>query len=375
MSQEILDKIEYLCRQISQVEWSGVLFYSVKGSIKKPETFKVILEDILPLDKGSQTFTSYKLDDRFVDYLMEEPETRMSWKVGHIHSHNTMRVFFSGTDTLELSDNCPQHDYYLSLIVNNYSEFIAQIAIEGVATVQKSNVPFLARDEKGKQYAFETIDMEHIARNMYIYNTIIHSPAKEVNVPGDFLSKVQDLVTPPKVTSITPVTQTPIVKALPASPLSTTNAPAKTNSSMIHTAQFMSNTKDKEAFVKEFSKNFTFGSHTFFSEEELLEGFAIQLFSGAMSTEQPEEFLSDVLDALFIMEVEPVEIATKIAEDYAKVYELHFPDATSNKDFIYYTEALIDQLRFETTYEDIINPTIALLKAMIKAFKEYGTTV
>ena len=372
MSQEILDKIEYLCKHISQVEWSGVLFYSVKGSIRKPETFKVTLEDILPLDKGTQAYTSYKLDDRFIDFLMEDPETRMSWRVGHIHSHNTMRVFFSGTDTLELSDNCSQHDYYLSLIVNNYNEFIAQIAIEGVATVQKSNVPFLARDEKGKQYAFETADIEYTKRNMYIYNTIIHSPVKGVNVPGDFLSKVQDLITPPKVTPIIPVTPTPIVKALPASPLSTTNAPAKTNSSMTHTAQSISNIKDKEDFVKEFSKNFTFGSHTFFSEEELLEGFARDLFVN--SKENIHQDLEDVLIELETLEIEPIAIAQKVSECYASVYEIHFPDATSNKDFVYYTETLIEYLR-GSHYEDIINPTIALLKAMIKAFKEYGTAV
>jgi hypothetical protein len=42
-------------------------------------------------------FTSYDLDNRFIDYLMEDPK-RMKFKVGHIHSHNIMSVFFSGTD-------------------------------------------------------------------------------------------------------------------------------------------------------------------------------------------------------------------------------------------------------------------------------------
>ena len=37
MPLSILNKIKYLCKTIPNVEWSGVLFYSLKGSIKKPE--------------------------------------------------------------------------------------------------------------------------------------------------------------------------------------------------------------------------------------------------------------------------------------------------------------------------------------------------
>ncbi len=98
MPKHILHKIQFLCKSIPKVEWSGALFYSIEGSIKNPATFKITLEDILPLDMGTAAYTTYQLDDRFIDYLEEDWDVRTTWKVGHIHSHNVMRVFFSGTD-------------------------------------------------------------------------------------------------------------------------------------------------------------------------------------------------------------------------------------------------------------------------------------
>ena len=32
-----MEKIHYLCSKISEVDWSGILLYSVKGSIKEPK--------------------------------------------------------------------------------------------------------------------------------------------------------------------------------------------------------------------------------------------------------------------------------------------------------------------------------------------------
>ena len=86
------------------MEWSGILLYSVKGSIKEPEKMELHAEDIIPMDKGSQGATEYeynkksmfdtsKFDDKHIDYVEsmcdEHPEV-LEWKVGHIHSHNNM---------------------------------------------------------------------------------------------------------------------------------------------------------------------------------------------------------------------------------------------------------------------------------------------
>lgn len=58
---------------------------------------------------------------------MDNPEL-LDYKVGHIHSHHDMQVFFSGTDNMELMDNAPNHNHYLSLIINNKNEMVARIA-------------------------------------------------------------------------------------------------------------------------------------------------------------------------------------------------------------------------------------------------------
>ena len=93
MPQKVYNQIQYLCQQIAKVEWSGILFYKTEGSIQNPETFKIILEDILPLHKGTSTYTEYTFDERVVEYMMEN-EHLEECKIGHIHSHNTMGVLF-----------------------------------------------------------------------------------------------------------------------------------------------------------------------------------------------------------------------------------------------------------------------------------------
>lgn len=82
MPDSILNQIKFLCRSIPKEEWSGILFYTVDGSITHPESFEIELKDILPLDKGSGSFTSYDLDDRLIDYMMDNPDAQ-DWKIGH----------------------------------------------------------------------------------------------------------------------------------------------------------------------------------------------------------------------------------------------------------------------------------------------------
>jgi proteasome lid subunit RPN8/RPN11 len=123
-------QIKYLCNQINEVEWSGVLFYSVKGVFGKP-SFKVTLEYILPMNKGSHAYTEFEYDNSVVEFMMEHPEA-MEWKQGLIHSHNNMSAYFSGTDVEELMDNASQHNYYLSVVVNNRFDIVGRIAFEAI---------------------------------------------------------------------------------------------------------------------------------------------------------------------------------------------------------------------------------------------------
>lgn len=79
---DVLDKIEYLCQKIAKVEWSGLLFYQVEGSIKDSKNVKLVSKDILLMDKGSSAYTEYDWDEDIVEYRMNNPES-MDWLVGH----------------------------------------------------------------------------------------------------------------------------------------------------------------------------------------------------------------------------------------------------------------------------------------------------
>ena len=60
-------------------------------------------------------------------------------------------VFFSGTDWSELEDNASNHNYYLSLIVNNFMDFCAKVCF--IAEAKNETFNFEAKDEQGKRYS------------------------------------------------------------------------------------------------------------------------------------------------------------------------------------------------------------------------------
>lgn len=147
-------KVRYLCNVISEVEWSGILLYTSEGTIKDPENMVITLKDIILMDKGNKTGTDYDFNeggtDRHIEYC-EENEDALGWNIGHIHSHNSMGVFFSGTDMSELKDNAKSHNFYLSVIVNNAMDCVAKVGISSTNhSVYEEN--FSGFDENGDPY-------------------------------------------------------------------------------------------------------------------------------------------------------------------------------------------------------------------------------
>ncbi len=147
LSEKVVQQIKYLCSKMPTVEWSGVLYHTSEGDIQNPETFICKAEYILLLDKGSAAYTQYDFSSsNFTEALFEKPEL-MDLSMAHIHSHNSMNVFFSGTDNEELTDNAPNYNYYLSLIVNNKNEYCAKIAFVG--EIEGRTIRF--KNKKGEQ--------------------------------------------------------------------------------------------------------------------------------------------------------------------------------------------------------------------------------
>lgn len=126
---EVEKKIRLLCTHISQVEWSGVLFYKVEGAFNdKDHPLTIICVDIFQMDKGSGTYTEFNMSPDVITYMVEHPEL-LNEDVfqGLIHSHNHMATFFSGTDTGTLSQEGADMAHFVSLIVNNAGTYSAAV--------------------------------------------------------------------------------------------------------------------------------------------------------------------------------------------------------------------------------------------------------
>lgn len=153
LTQEVVNQIKFLCEKISAVEWSGVLYHTSTGDIDNPKEFVCKAEYVLLLDKGTSGYTEYDFSSPdFTSALFEKPEL-LNFSMSHIHSHNTMNVFFSGTDNEELTDNAPNYNYYLSLIVNNKGEYCARVAFIG--EIEGKTIRFKGKDGVLKEIATE----------------------------------------------------------------------------------------------------------------------------------------------------------------------------------------------------------------------------
>ena len=194
---DVLNKIQYLCTVISQVEWSGILFYTVKGTIKNPSKMSITLKDILPMDKGTTATTEFTYDERYVDYLMND-EKRTEWKSGLIHSHNNMAVFYSGTDQDELKKNSKSHNFYLSVVVNNKLDIIGRIGISAMAeaTVKTS---YKGLDEKGNPYTISPVNLTIKDEKLYYLDCEMIYTIPEINVEAEFLENVNTIVNEKKI--------------------------------------------------------------------------------------------------------------------------------------------------------------------------------
>lgn len=129
-----------------EVEWSGTLFYSTEGELGEDD-FRITAEELFLQDIGSSAYTEYDpANPDFIKFLMANPRI-LELKQGHIHSHNKMGVFFSGTDSAELVDNSEFHNYYVSLIVNNRNEMVAKVAFRATETREtKTSVKYRGND-------------------------------------------------------------------------------------------------------------------------------------------------------------------------------------------------------------------------------------
>lgn len=118
------DKIRHVCKSLPTLEWSGTLFYTVKGSFEGKDLV-ITAVDMLVQDIGSAAATEFTPSPDVGFYMAQND--LLDCQMGLIHSHNKMATFFSGTDQSTLSSEGADRNHFLSLIVNNEGTYTAKI--------------------------------------------------------------------------------------------------------------------------------------------------------------------------------------------------------------------------------------------------------
>lgn len=197
ISNDIIDKIDHLHREVTKgTEWSAILIYDTKeGDINDPKNWVLEVKDIIPMDVGNATYTEYNITgedtyafSRWSDALMEGK------KMGHLHTHHNMKCFFSGTDTSELHDNAPNHNYYLSLIVNydDPKAWMAKIAICG-EVVRKGKVNTTRSWSAEEGNIDKEVEIDETLQLLYTIDLDLEIEPRETTVSQDFADRVKEL--------------------------------------------------------------------------------------------------------------------------------------------------------------------------------------
>jgi len=136
ITKELCDKIAFLHSK-EDVEWSGELIVREEGTINDLDEWKLIAEDVFLVDIGSSSYTAYEVgkgsfqtDDIMEMYEKHPGLLEGTHKQHHIHSHNSMGCFFSGTDWDQMNDRCLVSNYLLMLIVNFDGKWCAKVGFK-----------------------------------------------------------------------------------------------------------------------------------------------------------------------------------------------------------------------------------------------------
>lgn len=313
------------------------------------------VEDILPMNKGTQAYTEYSLDERVIDYMMDNETMEKGWKIGHIHSHNTMAVFFSGTDWSELEDNAPHHNFYLSLIVNNFMDFCAKVCFISEAKDTK-DFDFMAKDEEGNEYVYLSKPYEVKQKKLVVYDCDIKSPIFAIAIEDSFKTKVTGIITDAENKAAA------LAAARAANPPATTSY-AGWDRGVIqdpkkHMGKVIPMTPTHRPEIKRWQgidympKTPVVDAQTL---EDEIEDFAMYVL---LTGNELETFadLEDICEHYAKYKVSHDFICSEVMTKYFDLYSKFFKDALKEEDemtaFIVNTELVIDEYRHESKMSD-----------------------
>lgn len=132
LGKNLMNLFNYFHNQVGKDEWSGILFYTVNGTIKDIGNMEFTANHMMLKDIGTAASTGYEFDETVLDYFDVIPQAE-EMKMGMVHTHHNMSNYFSSVDMDELKDNARNHNYYLSLVASFDCNYTAKLAIHAVS--------------------------------------------------------------------------------------------------------------------------------------------------------------------------------------------------------------------------------------------------
>ena len=151
ITKKVEKKIRFLCSNINNIEWSGVLFYKVSGSFED-KSLKIICVDILQMDEGNSVFTEYNMSPDVIEYMTDNPNL-LNCYLAHVHSHHSMSTNPSVTDMNTLCKEGTDTNHFVSLIVNNAGNYTAMITRKlNVKYNTQASIKYNTWEDKAVEY-------------------------------------------------------------------------------------------------------------------------------------------------------------------------------------------------------------------------------
>lgn len=189
VTEDFTRKVQFLCKQCPEKEWSGSLIYKVEGTIAEPENMIITPIDIFLMDIGSKAYTEYDTDKEVVDFIVKN--NYLEYNQGKIHSHNSFGVFHSGTDIKDLEENSDKFNYYASMIVNNAMDM--EMKISFIAKIETEEIPYFAINEQGEKYQLNLKETLHY-QQLFIVDTEIQKAEVHFEEDNMFVKRYYDIL-------------------------------------------------------------------------------------------------------------------------------------------------------------------------------------
>lgn len=277
-------------------------------------------------------------------------------------------VFFSGTDWSELEDNAPNHNFYLSLIVNNFMDFCAKVCFV-VESADTKKFDFTAKDEYGNKYTYSSEDYVVDKRKLVVYDCDIISPPNEITIPDNFKQQVDKII---KDADSRPTRTYGVGTSLHNTSInSQPSYYGRDWNSRVNPPEKKQNTWD--------ARNYS--APIFDDEEDELFEDAVEEFTIFMlnTGNDTSDFTSitDVIKNYKQYNLSGRALAKGILDEYVAIYENFFDqleDKDDPKTFMEITEQVIENLEDERDsstlqyMDDMLNPIIGGLRSMLKSF-------